>query len=58
MVGGSLSFGGPLSFIDVTEVSMVDADGTADKANTDVDAADGDTAGGGLDAIDAMAKCC
>jgi len=37
---------------------MVDTDGTADEADTDVDAADGDTAGGGLDAIDAMAKCC
>ncbi|KAK0720048.1 hypothetical protein B0H67DRAFT_574919 [Lasiosphaeris hirsuta] len=35
-----------------TEVGIVDAD----EAKTDVDAADGDTAGGGLDAIDAMAK--
>jgi len=38
--------------------SMVDVDRTADKANTDVDAADRDTAGSGLDAIDAIAKCC
>ena len=47
-----------LSFVEFTEVSMVDVDRTADKANTDVDAADRDTAGSGLDAIDAMAKCC
>jgi len=47
-----------LSFVEFTEVSMVDVDRTADKANTDVDAADGDTAAAGLDAIDAMAKCC
>jgi len=50
--------GGSLSLVEFTEVSMVDTDGTADEADTDVDAADGDTAGGGLDAIDAMAKCC
>jgi len=47
-----------LSFVEFTEVSMVGVDRTADEADTDVDAADGDTADGGLDAIDAMAKCC
>jgi len=47
-----------LSFVEFPKVSIVDVDRTANKADTDVDAADGDTAGGGLDAIDAMAKCC
>jgi len=41
--------GGLLSFVDLTEVSMVDADGTADEADTDGDVVD-------LDMIAAMAK--
>ena len=45
---------GSLSGFDSTEVGIVDAD----KADTDVNAADRDTAAGGLNAIDAMAKCC
>jgi hypothetical protein len=40
---------GSLSFVEFTEVSMVDVDRTADEADTDGDVVD-------LDVIDAMAK--
>lgn len=46
--------GGSLSFVDLTEVGMVDADGTADKADTDEADTDGDVVD--LDVIDAMVK--
>lgn len=39
---------------DSTEVGIVDTD----EADTDVDVADGQTVGGGLDVIDAVAKRC
>ncbi|KAK0717054.1 hypothetical protein B0T26DRAFT_708282, partial [Lasiosphaeria miniovina] len=34
--------GGSLSFVDLTKVSMVDADGTADEVDTDQADTDGD----------------
>ena len=46
--------GGSLSFVDLTEVSMVDADGTADEADADEADTDGDIFN--LDMIAAMAK--
>jgi len=44
-----LSVWGSLSFVEFTEVSMVDVDRTADKANTNGDVVD-------LDVINAMTK--
>ena len=46
--------GGLLSFVNLTEISMVDADGTADKADTDEADTNGDIVN--LDMIAAMAK--
>ena len=46
--------GGLLSFVNLTEISMVDADGTADKADADEADTNGDIVD--LDMIAAMAK--